>query len=128
PAPSATKRSVEQWKRDLQGKPVDLAHEMVVADGTLEAYQAFDQMFAQSQFKPEIAEWIVRRLKMVAWNEAVTINTAASYRSFLAQYPDTDLSITARTLIERLRFKPAPLAQVAALGPCTTPSAPTAPT
>jgi hypothetical protein len=64
---------------------------------------------------------------MLAWNEAVTINTAASYRSFLAQYPDTDLTLTARTLIERLRLKPNPLPQVAALNTCTTPSAPSAP-
>ena len=128
PAPNAAKRTVDQWKRDLQGKPADVAHEMVVADGTLEAYQAFDQMFTQSQFAAEVREWIVRQGKMVAWNEAVTINTAASYRAFFAQYPDTDLSITARTMIERLRFKPNPLPQVAALGPCTTPTAPTAPT
>ena len=128
PASDAAKRTVDQWKRDLQGKRVDVAHEMVVADGTLEAYQAFGTMFTQSQFTAEVREWIVRQSKMVAWNEAVTVNTAASYRAFLAQYPDTDLSITARTMIERLRFKPNPLLQVAALGPCTTPTAPTAPT
>jgi hypothetical protein len=128
PAPNAAKRTVDQWKRDLQGKAVDVAHEMIVADGTLEAYQAFDQLFTRSPFAAEVREWIVRQSKMIAWNEAVTLNTAASYRAFLAQYPDTDLSITARTLIERLRFKPSPLPQVAALGPCTTPSAPTAPT
>src|SRR5262249_29606522 len=104
------------------------AHEMVVADGTLEAYEAYEAMFAQSRFTSEVHEWVVRRHKMVAWNEAVTINTAASYRAFLAQYPDTDLSATARTLIERLRYRPEVMPQVAALGPslgsCTTPSSP----
>jgi uncharacterized caspase-like protein len=124
PASSAPKRTVDQWKRDLQSKQPDMAHEMVVADGTLEAYQAYDALFAKSQFAPEVREWIVRQGKMLAWKEAVTINTAASYRSFLAQYPDTDLTLTARTLIERLRFKPAAQAQVAAL---CTPAAPSSP-
>ena len=127
PASNAPKRSVDQWKRDLQGRQPDVAHEMIVADGTLEAYQAYDALFAKSQFAPEVREWIVRQGKMLAWKEAVLINTAASYRSFLAQYPDTDLTFTARTLIERLRFKPTPLAQVASLNTCTTPSAPSAP-
>ncbi|MBV9457934.1 MAG: caspase family protein [Bradyrhizobium sp.] len=125
PASNAGKRTVDQWKRDLAGKQPEAAHEMIVADGTLEAYQAYDALFAQSRFAPEVREWIVRDRKMVAWNEAVTINTAASYRSFLAEYPDTDLSITARTLIGRLRYRPSPLPQVAAL--CTPPLAPNAP-
>jgi uncharacterized caspase-like protein len=126
-ATNAPKRTVEEWKRSLQSKHADVAHEMIVADGTLEAYEAYDALFTQSQFAPEVREWVVRQRKMVAWNEAVTINTAASYRSFLAQYPDTDLSLTARMLIERLRFKPSPLPQVAAL--CTPPaSSPATPT
>jgi uncharacterized caspase-like protein len=124
-ASNTPRRSVEQWKRDLQGKQAEIAHEMIVADGTLEAYEAFDALFTQSQFAPEVREWVVRQRKMLAWNEAVTINTAASYRAFLVQYPDTDLTLTARTLIERLRFKPSPLPQVAAL--CTPPAAPSVP-
>jgi uncharacterized caspase-like protein len=121
--PATAKRTVDEWKRDLQGKPVTAAHEMIVADGTLEAYEAFDAMFARSQFAPEVHAWVVRRHEMVAWNEAVTINTAASYRAFLAQYPDTDLSATARRLIERLRYRPEVLPQVASIGPCTVPPA-----
>jgi hypothetical protein len=127
PASNAPKRTVDQWKRDLAGKQPGAAHEVIVSDGTLEAYQAYDALFAQSQFAPEVREWIVRDRKMVAWNEAVTINTAASYRSFLAEYPDTDLSVTARTLIDRLRYRPSPLPQVAALNTCKPPSTPNAP-
>jgi uncharacterized caspase-like protein len=130
--PPVAKRTLEQWKRDLQAQPAVTAHEMVVADGTLEAYEAFDALFSQSQFAPEVRAWVVRQHKMVAWNEAVIINTAASYRAFLAQYPDTDLSATARTLIERLRYRPQAMPQVAALqgaaiGPCTTPASPAVP-
>lgn len=123
-SPTVVKRSVEQWKRDLQGKKPDVAHDMIIADGTLEAYEAFDALFTQSQFAPEVHGWVTRQRKMLAWNEAVTINTVVSYRNFLALYPDTDLSITARTLMERLRFKPVVQPQVAAL---CTPSSPTGP-
>ena len=34
------------------------------------------------------------------------INSASGYREFLALYPDSDLTITARKLADRLRFKP----------------------
>ncbi len=43
---------------------------------------------------------------MVAWNDAVVINTAAGYRAFLAKFPDSDLTPTARKLEERLRNRP----------------------
>ena len=32
-----SKRTVEEWTRDLKGKPVEAANEMIVADGTDEA-------------------------------------------------------------------------------------------
>lgn len=43
---------------------------------------------------------------MVAWNDAIVANTAAAYRSFLVLYPDSDLTATARKMIERLRYRP----------------------
>jgi hypothetical protein len=51
---------------------------------------------------------------MVAWNNAIIINTAAGYRAFLAQYPDSDLTATARKLEERLRNRPNTTVAVAA--------------
>ena len=130
----AAKRSVDDWRRLLQGKAVDVAHDMVVTDGTLEAYEAFVALYTQSQLATEARDWVVLHRRMIAWNEAVTLNTAASYRAFLADYPDSDLAVTARKLIERLRLKPSVLPAVAAvtpanvaLGPCTTPAPSTAP-
>jgi hypothetical protein len=104
--PPATKRTVAEWRRELQGKPADVANEMIVADGTDEAYEAFVGLYAQSPFGPQAREWLDRHRRMVAWNNAVIINTAAGYRAFLAQYPDSDLSATARKLEERLRNRP----------------------
>ena len=91
---------------ELQGKPVEVANELIVADGTEEAYEAFVEMFAQPPFGPQAREWLDRHRRMVAWNDAVIVNTAAAYRAFVAEYPDSDLAATARKLEERLRNRP----------------------
>src|ERR1700682_5557763 len=104
--PVAVKRTVDQWRRELQGKPVEAANELIVADGTEEAYEAFVGLFAEPPFGPQAREWLDRHRRMVAWNNAVIINTAAAYRAFLVQYPDIDLTVTARKLEDRLRYRP----------------------
>jgi uncharacterized caspase-like protein len=106
PKLAAAKRTVEEWKRDLQGKPVETANELIVADGTDEAYEAFAGLYAQTPRGLQARDWLDRHRRMVAWNNAVIINTAAGYRAFLAQYPDSDLTATARKLEERLRNRP----------------------
>jgi len=106
PKPAAAKRSIEEWRRDLQGKPVEIANEMIVADGTEQAYEAFVALHARSPFGPQAREWLDRHRKMVAWNSAVAINSAAGYRAFLAEYPDSDLTSTASRLENRLRNRP----------------------
>ena len=145
PMPVAAKRSADEWKRELQGKPADVAHDMIVADGTVEAYEAFVALFMQSRFAHEAHEWLILHRRMVAWNDAVLVNTAASYRAFLALYPDSDLAATSRKLIDRLRYRPSFMPAVmaatgsgnpqpassgpsqptnASLGPCALPTVP----
>ncbi|MEH2499281.1 hypothetical protein V1294_005760 [Bradyrhizobium sp. AZCC 1678] len=102
----APKKSVAEWTRDLKGKPVEAANEVIVADGTDEAYEAFAGLFPQTALGRLARDWLVRHRRMVAWNEAVLINTASGYRSFLAKFPDSDLSATARKLEQRLRNRP----------------------
>jgi len=107
PKPAAApKKTVAEWTRDLNGKPVEAANELIVADGTDEAYEAFAGLYPQTTLGRLAREWLVRHRRMVAWNEAVIINTASGYRSFLAKFPDTDLSATARKLEQRLRYRP----------------------
>jgi hypothetical protein len=131
----AAKRTVEEWKRELQGKPPEMANEMIVADGSADAYEAFVALYAQPPFGPQARLWLERHRRMVAWNNAVILNSAAGYRAFLVQYPDSDLSATARKLEERLRNRPidanaarviAPtkVALAAPTCPCGAPSAP----
>ncbi|MDB5517346.1 MAG: peptidase caspase catalytic subunit p20 [Tardiphaga sp.] len=108
------KRTVDDWRRELQGKPPEVAHEMIVSDGTDEAYEAFVGLFAAPPFGPQAREWLDRHRRLVAWNRAVIGNTAAAYREFLITYPDSDLTATARKLEERMRNRPNDAAVVAA--------------
>jgi len=116
PKTPVAKRSVEEWRRSLQGKPIEVANEMIVGDGTVEAYEAFVALYTQPPFGPQARLWLDRQRRMLAWNDAVVLNTVAAYRAFLVQYPDSDLTATARKLIERLRYRPSPLPVVAAAG------------
>jgi hypothetical protein len=130
PQPAAAKRSVDDWRRELRDKPIEIANEMIVAAGTDEAYEAFVGLFTQPPFGPQAREWLDRHHRMVAWNNAVIANTSSAYRGFLAQYPDSDLAATARKLEERLRNRPNTTAAVAAVvAPATNASlvAPTCP-
>ena len=133
PKLAATKKSVEEWTRDLKGKPIEAANEIIVADGSDEAYEAFAVMFAQNPLGVLARDWLDRHKRMVAWNNAVVINTASGYRAFLAQFPNSDLTATARKLEERLRNRPDILPAVAGGGgavpqnvaltcPCTPPA------
>ena len=68
---------------------------------------------------------------MVAWNNAVITNTASSYAAFLAKYPDSDLTPTAKKLEDRTRnrttpvaatgLQPIPVALAAPACPCGAP-------
>jgi len=42
----------------LQGKPVEAAHEITVADGTVEAYEAFVELYTQGPFAVEGRIWL----------------------------------------------------------------------
>jgi hypothetical protein len=107
PKPAAApKKSVAEWTRDLKGKPVEAANEVIVADGTDESYEAFAGLFPQTALGRLARDWLVRHRRVVAWNDAVIINTASGYRSFLEKFPDSDLSATARKLELRLRNRP----------------------
>ncbi|MBI5318801.1 caspase family protein [Bradyrhizobium sp.] len=113
PKLAAAKKTVQEWTRELKGKPVEAANEIIVADGSDEAYEAFAVMYAGTTRGLQAKDWLDRHRRMVAWNRAVLINTAAGYSAFLAQYPASDLTITARKMIERLRYRPEFVAAVA---------------
>jgi hypothetical protein len=102
----AAKRSFDDWRRELLGRPPEPANELVVADGSVEAYEAFVALYPDSTFSPQAWSWLARHRRMVAWNNAVVTNTAVGYRAFLVKFPDNDLTATARKLEERMRNRP----------------------
>ena len=106
PKLAATTKTTEEWTRELKGKPVEEANEIIVADGTDESYEAFAVLYPQTPQGVQARDWLDLHKRMVAWKNAVVTNTAAGYRVFLANYPDSDLTATARKLEERLRNRP----------------------
>lgn len=96
-------RSVEEWKRDLQGKDAKTAYDTVIAEDTVEAYEAYVGLFAQPPLGARVKVLLERRKEMIAWDNAVIVNTPASYRLFVTNFPGSDLVATARKLEERMR-------------------------
>jgi len=100
---ASVKRASDQWTQRLKDKSPEAAHEIIIADGSVDAYEAFVSLYSDPVYAPRARTWLERHLRMIAWNKAVLENTAAGYRAFLAAYPDSDLTPTARKLEERLR-------------------------
>jgi hypothetical protein len=127
---SAT-RSVDDWKRELQGKDPQVAYRIVTGEDTLEAYQAYAFVFPQAPYTVRVRLLADRREEMLAWNIAVIGNSVASFRAFITRYPGSDLAATARKLEDRIRNRslnanaavvPAPV-QTATAAPAGAPNA-----
>ncbi|MCC6778049.1 MAG: caspase family protein [Hyphomicrobiales bacterium] len=118
-------RSVDAWKQELRRKPAREAYEIVIKEDAVEAYQAFIDLFPREPSGPRLREIVERRRVMVAWLTAGTINTPSAFQSFLASYPNSDLTISAQRLLDRAlnRSVSAEALRLAGLCPCT-PSAP----
>lgn len=135
---SAT-RSIEDWRKDLQGKDAKVAYDLVIADDTVPAYQAYIELYAQASYTPRLRTVLERRRQMLAWDRAVAINTRAAFEAYLANWDNSDLAATARRLLLRVQNRnyalPVAAAAVAApiavalapTCPCTTPSTPATP-
>ncbi|MDO9058709.1 MAG: caspase family protein, partial [Bradyrhizobium sp.] len=66
PKLAAVKKTVDEWKRDLKGKPVEAANELIIADGSDEAYDAFATLYAQTPLGLQARDWLVRHRRMKA--------------------------------------------------------------
>ena len=126
---------VEVWHRTLQGKEPKVAYELVIADDSVAAYEAFAALYSQAPYGPRVRSLLERRREMIAWADAVAVNTAPAFAAFLASYPIGDLAATARTMAERVRNRtivaPTVAPTTVALGPtcpCTAPTQPATPT
>ncbi len=135
-APGETEaQRIQVWRTILQGKEPKVAYDLVVSEDSVAAYAAFVELFQAAPYGPRIRLLLERRRQMIAWADAVAVNTGPSYQAFLASYPNSDLAATARKLEERVQNRtiiaPAPLPTTVALGPtcpCSTPALPATPT
>ena len=123
---SAT-RSVDDWRKDLQGKDARVAYDLVIADDTVEAYQAYIELYAQASYTPRLRTVLERRRQMLAWDRAVAINTRASFEAYLANWGSSDLAATARRLLLRVQNRNYALPVAAASTPVAVAMAPTCP-
>ena len=121
----AAVKSAESWRRDFRSRQPAEAYALVIEEGTPEAFEAYLAVYATPPYAPRVRSLLDRQREMIAWYRAVTVNTAASFQAFLAAYPNSDLGVTARRLMERAGNRLlASLAPVAATCPCGAPTAP----
>jgi uncharacterized caspase-like protein len=121
-------RSVESWQKELKPKGAAEAYEIVVREDKVEAYQAYLALYPSQPTTPAVRSLVERRQVVVAWYNAVTINTVASYRAFLASYGNSDFAVTANRLVERAATRsvsnPGAAFASAPVCPCSTPATP----
>jgi len=98
-------RTVDSWRQELRPRSPREAYEIVIREDTVEAYQAYLVLFGNQPMAPRLRGMLERRQLMVAWYNAVTINTPASFSAFLASYASSDYTTTAQRLLQRARMR-----------------------
>jgi hypothetical protein len=115
-------RSVDSWRREFRSRQPAEAYNLVIEEGTPEAFEAYLAVYTVAPYAPRVRSLLERRREMIAWYEAVTLNTVASYQAFLARYADSDLATSARRLMLRASMRA--LASIAPTCPCALPPVP----
>jgi hypothetical protein len=95
--------TVPEWKKKILSLSPEKAYDLVLAANTVDAYEAFLTIYPKFQYVTRIRTLVDRRIEMVAWYEAVTLNDALAYDAFLLHYPASDLAATAQRLMERAK-------------------------
>jgi hypothetical protein len=94
-------RTAGGWQEELRAKSPREAFEVVIREDSLDAYEAYLEVYPSESFAPRVRSLLERRQELVAWHEAVTVNTPAAYREFLVSYPSSDYAATAQRLVSR---------------------------
>jgi uncharacterized caspase-like protein len=131
-------KSADQWRKELQGTTARNAFAVAVREDNVVVYEQYLALYGSDPLATNLRSILDRRLMMLAWQEAVALNSEAAFAAFLARYPNSDLSATARRLQQRAQSRlamasvlggarDANLIQAATPGgtcPCTTPGTP----
>jgi Caspase domain len=122
-------RTVVEWKREIEKLAPAEAFEQVLGADVVQAYEAYVDVFPAPPFGPRARGILSRRQEMIAWNLAVTLNSAASFQTFLESYPNSDLAATAQRLLKRAKNRqavlgPQALARAISVNPANNNAAP----
>lgn len=94
------------WRSALEGKSQNAAYELVVLEDVVDGYQEFLALYPGAAFASNVRGILDRRLEMLAWYNALALNSVAAYQDFLAKYPNSDLAATAQRLQNRALQRP----------------------
>jgi hypothetical protein len=89
------------------------AFAVAVREDNIVVYEQYLALYGTEPLASGLRSMLDRRLMMLAWQEAVALNSAAGFAEFLARYPNSDLSATARKLQQRSQNR---LAMASVLG------------
>lgn len=91
----------DQWRAEITGYTPRQAYDVVIQQNNVIVYEIFLTIYGDSSWGRRIRAIMERRLEMLAWFEAVTLNSEAAFEAFLKRYPDSDLAVTAKRLADR---------------------------
>jgi hypothetical protein len=98
-------KSADAWRKEMQGLSPRAAFDIAIREDDVTIYEQYLAIYSSDPLASQIRLIVDRRQMMIAWLEAVTLNTPAAFAAFLARYPDSDLTETARRLEERAKAR-----------------------
>ena len=98
-------KSADAWRKELQGLSARAAFDIAIREDDATVYEQYLALYASDPLAVQVGSIFDRRQMMIAWLEAVTLNTPAAFAAFLARYPDSDLTQTAQRLEERAKAR-----------------------
>ena len=91
------------WQTEIKSRQTVEAFRFVLSQDVTPGYEEFLRAYPQIPFASQLRSSIDRRQEMLAWYNATKLNSVASYENFVARYPTSDLTPTARRLLDRAR-------------------------
>jgi hypothetical protein len=110
---TSANKTADAWRKDLQGMSARDAFAVALREDNVVVYEQYLALYGTDPLASNLRAILDRRLMMLAWQEAVALNSAAGFAEFLARYPNSDLSATARRLQQRAQNR---LAMASVLG------------
>ena len=98
-------KTADGWRKELQGLSPREAFDLSIREDNVTVYEQYIVLYGDDPLAVQVRSIVDRRQMMIAWLEAVTLNTPAAFAAFLARYPDSDLTETARRLEERAKAR-----------------------